>query len=175
MKRILVLLLVFSIYYSPAFAQFNTVSCSVNEIMVETKDKEDCKKIGGDALINYMFVINFDNGSYKNGKLRLNGNGTSNVIYFTDRPERESGHMSVKKFKSIWSKGINSFSSDPPNATLSAIIKGIDSNSIMVISNPVIDKNSIIFDVEISEGTPPASFNTGGLFIDSLILGAGIR
>ena len=175
MLKVLFAMLILCLFTSPAFAEFNTVSCSVNEILVETKNKEDCKKIGGEALKNYMFVINFDNGSYKDGKLRLNGNGTSNVIYFTDRPDRESGHMSVKKFKSIWTKGINSFSSDPPNATLSVIINAEDSNSVMVISNPAIDKNSIIFDVEVSEGTPPASFNTGGLFIDPLELGNGFR
>ena len=83
-------------------------------------------------------------------------------------PERESGHMSVKKFKSIWTKGINSFKSDPPNATLSVISEGKDKNSVMVISNPKIIKNSIVFDVKKIEGEPPASFNTGGLFIDSL-------
>ena len=57
MLKLLVLLLVISIYISPASAEFNTVTCNINEVIVETKDKEDCKKIGGEALKNYMFVI----------------------------------------------------------------------------------------------------------------------
>lgn len=175
MKKLILLSVFLYILTSPAFATLSTVSCKVKNVVVETKDSKDCKAIGGEAIKNYMFVINFDNGSYKDGKLRLNGNGISNVIYFTDRPDRESGHMSVKKFKSIWTKGINSFKSDPPNATLSAIFQEKDLNSVMVISNPRIDNNSIIFDVEISEGTPPATFNTGGLFIDPVLLASGIR
>jgi len=168
MSKLIILSLLLILPASQSFAQFNSISCQVNDIVVETKSKKDCKTIGGEALKNYMFVINFDSGSYKDGKLRLNGNGTSNVIYFTDRPDRDSGHMGVKKFKSIWTKGINSFKSDPPNATLSVIVEGKDSNSIMVLSHPEIDHNSIEFDVKKIEGVPPASFNTGGLFIDPL-------
>jgi len=168
MLRLFIPLVFFIIFTSTAFAQFNTVSCNVKNILVETKNSEDCKNIGGVELRNYLFVINFDTGTFDNGKLRLNGNGTSNVIYFTDRPERESGHMSVKKFRSIWTKGINSFNSDPPNAILSVISEGKDKNSVMIISNPKIIQNSIEFDVKKIEGEPPATFNTGGLFIDSL-------
>jgi len=170
MLRLLVPLIIFSVCTSPAFAEFNTVSCNVNNILVETKNSGDCKNIGGEALKNYMFVINFDTGSFEKGKLRLNGNGTSNVIYFTDRPERKSGHMSVIKFKSIWARGINSFKSDPPNATLSVIVGGKDKNSVMVISNPEIYQNSIEFDVIKIDGEPPSAFKTGGLFIDPLQL-----
>ena len=168
MLRLLVPLIIFCVCTSQAFAEFNTVSCNVNNILVETKNSEDCKNIGGVALKNYMFVINFDTGSFENGKLRLNGNGTSNVIYFTDRPERESGHMSVKKFKSRGARGINSGKSDTPNATLSVIVGGKDKNSIMVISNPEIYQNSIEFDVIKIDGEPPSAFKTGGLFIDPL-------
>lgn len=168
MLRLLIPLIICFACTSSAFAKFNTVSCKVNNILVETKNNEDCKNIGGVALKNYLFVINFDTGTFEKGKLRLNGNGTSNVIYFTDRPERESGHMSVKKFKSIWTRGINSFKSDPPNATLSVISGGKDKNSVMVISNPEIIQDSIEFNVKVIEGKPPATFNTGGLFIDSL-------
>ena len=168
MLRLILTLIIFTVCTSSAFAEFNTVSCNVKNILVETKNSEDCKNIGGVELRNYLFVINFDTGSFENGKLRLNGNGTSNVIYFTDRPERESGHMSVKKFRSIWTKGINSFKSDPPNATLSVVSEGNDKYSVMVISNPKIFQNSIEFDVKKIEGEPPAAFKTGGLFIDSL-------
>jgi len=171
MLRLFIPLIIFMFFTPIAFAEFNTVTCNVKNIQVETKNTEDCKNIGGVPIKNYMFVINFDTGSFENGKLRLNGNGTSNVIFFTDRPDRESGHMSVKKFKSIWTKGINSFNSDPPNATLSVIFGGKDKNSTMIISNPEIIQNSIVFDVTKIEGEPPASFNTGGLFIDPTGLG----
>ena len=176
MLKVLLAVLIFNVCVSPVFADSNSISCDVNGITVDTKNKKDCKTIGGNVIKDYMFVINFDTGSYSEGKLRLNGNGTSNVIYFTDRPDRESGHMGVKKFHSIWNKGKNSFKSDPPNATLSVVEKGKDSNSVITISNPVLIGNSIEFDVVQIEGVPPGQFNTGGLFIDGFgYVAAGLR
>lgn len=40
------------------------------------------------------------------------------VIYFSDRPNRVSGNMSLEKFVQQWSKGKDSFKDDPPNAEL---------------------------------------------------------
>ena len=67
---------------------------------------------------NYLFVINFDNGTFADGKLTLNGNAQSNVIYFSDKPLVESGHMGIKKFVSIRGQGEQNFNSIPPNSTL---------------------------------------------------------
>jgi len=119
MKKILFSLFILALSASYSLGENARVYCKVKDITVETKSEEDCKKIGGRTLRSCLFVINFDNGSFDGKKLKLNGNGTSNVIYFTDRPDREAGHMGVKKFKCIWTRGINSFKSDPPNATLS--------------------------------------------------------
>ena len=40
------------------------------------------------------------------------------IIWFTDRPERQSGRMTPEKFVEAWHKGADSFDSDPPNAVL---------------------------------------------------------
>ncbi|MGI9554318.1 MAG: hypothetical protein ACR2NC_05275 [Thermodesulfobacteriota bacterium] len=168
MKKLLLILFILTLSSTYSYGQETGVSCIIEDVRVEAKSEEDCKKIGGSTLRAYLFVINFDTGTFDGKKLRLNGNGSSNVIYFTDRPDREAGHMSVKKFKSIWTKGINSFNSDPPNATLSVIEKGKDSNSVMILKKPAIEENSIIFDVKLIEGSPPEKFDTGGLFIDSI-------
>jgi len=116
---------------------------------------------------NYLFVINFDNGTYADGKLTLNGNGQSNVIYFSDKPEVESGHMGIKKFVSIWGEGEQNFNSIPPNSTLSIIKDEVESNSVFIISNPKIDGTSIVFDAELVQGKPTAKFEAGGLFLDT--------
>lgn len=117
----------------------------------------------------YLFVINFDSGSYSENKLTLNGNGQSNVIYFLDRANIGAGHMGINKFKSLWKKGSNSFQSDPPEATLSLFIEGKQVDSVMTLSNPAVDGNSIIFEVDLTKGSvaPPSEFKTGGLFIDA--------
>jgi len=116
---------------------------------------------------NYLFVINFDNGTYADGKLMLNGNGQSNVIYFSDKPEVEAGHMGIKKFVSIWGEGEQNFNSIPPNSTLSIIKDEVENNSVFILSNPKIDGTFIIFDAELVEGKPTAKFEAGGLFIDT--------
>lgn len=116
---------------------------------------------------NYLFVINFDNGTYKDGKLTLNGNGQSNVIYFSDKPEVESGHMGIKKFVAIWSEGEQNFNTIPPNSTLSIIKDEVENNSVFIISNPKIEGAAIMFDAELVSGKPTTEFEAGGLFLDT--------
>lgn len=116
---------------------------------------------------DYLFVINFDKGTYEKGKLALNGNGQSNVIYFSERPEVEAGHMGIKKFVSIWDQGEENFNSTPPNCTLSVIKDEVETNSVFILSNPKVDGTAIIFDAELVSGKPAPKFEAGGLFIDT--------
>jgi len=167
MKKLILVFFIYTVSVSYGYPAINGVACKVNDITVETKTVDDCKAIGGKALDNYLFVINFDNGSFDGKRIQLNGNGKSNAIYFTDRPERKAGHMGVKKFKSIWTQGINSFKSNPPNATLSLVVNGEDSDSVMTLLNPKVKNSSLLFDVKLIHGSIPEKFNTGGLFIDN--------
>ena len=118
---------------------------------------------------NYLFVVNFDNGTYADGKLTLNGNGQSNVIYFSDKPQLESGHMGIKKFVSIWGEGEQNFNTIPPNSTLSIIKDEVENNTVFILSKPEINGAAIIFDAELVEGKPTAKFEAGGLFLDTKI------
>jgi len=116
---------------------------------------------------NYLFVINFDNGTYAGGKLTLNGNGQSNVIYFSDKPQVESGHMGIKKFVTIWGEGEQNFNSIPPNCTLSIIKDEVENNSVFILSNPEVNGTAITFDAELVQGKSAAKFEAGGLFLDT--------
>ncbi|MGB2691773.1 MAG: hypothetical protein WBB48_11730 [Thermodesulfobacteriota bacterium] len=116
---------------------------------------------------NYLFVINFDNGTYADGKLTLNGNGQSNVIYFSDKPLVESGHMGIKKFVTIWGEGEQNFNTIPPNSTLSIIKDEVETNSVFIISNPKVEGAAITFEAELVSGKPTAKFEAGGLFLDT--------
>jgi hypothetical protein len=119
------------------------------------------------AVPNYLFVINFDNGTYAKGKLTLNGNGQSNVIYFSDKPQVQSGHMGIKKFVTNWGEREQNFNSIPPNSTLSIIKDDVETNSVFVLSNPKVDSASIIFDAELVKGKSNSKFEAGGLFLDT--------
>ena len=167
MRILLTAFLIFAAFSYGSTAN-GSLTCMVNDIRVNANSYEDCSAIGGKAESKYQFVINFDTGSFDGKKLQLNGNGTSNVIYFSDSPQIKAGHMSVQKFTSLWNEEIKSFKSDPPGAKLSLVIEGKDSNSMMTLSNPEIEEGSIIFDVTLTQGTPPEIFNTGGLFINLL-------
>ena len=69
----------------------------------------------------FLYVLSATSGSFEGDTLTLRD--VPLVIYFSDRPNRIAGHMSLKKFVKLWGKGKNSFKKDPPNATLSIFNK----------------------------------------------------
>ncbi len=89
------------------------------------------------------------------------------MIYFSDKPVVESGHMGIKKFVEIWGEGEQNFNSIPPNSTLSIIKDEVENNSVFILSNPKVDGTSIVFDVELVKGKPESKFDAGGLFLDT--------
>jgi hypothetical protein len=112
----------------------------------------------------YLFVISGTSGSLKGDTLTLNG--VPNVIYFSDRPARKAGHLSLEKFVESWNKGSDSFKADPPNATLSILGK-VDEMNVVVELKSVEQKNgSVVFRVAVLEGMSPESFKMSSLFID---------
>jgi hypothetical protein len=54
------------------------------------------------------------------GKLTLEGVSPVTVM-FSDRPERIAANMKTAAFIPFWSKGKDSFLSDPPNADISLL------------------------------------------------------
>jgi hypothetical protein len=56
--------------------------------------------------------------TYSDGQLTLNGIAPT-TLYFSDRPQRITGHVPTEEFFDSWGEGENSFASDPPNAVLS--------------------------------------------------------
>ncbi|TDI99293.1 MAG: hypothetical protein E2O70_07915 [Candidatus Dadabacteria bacterium] len=120
----------------------------------------------------YLFVISGTSGSLDGDTLTLNG--VPNVIYFSDRPNRIAGHMSVSKFLEWWDKGSDSFKADPPNATLSVLKKDGDNNVVVELISVVQKSGSVIFKVAVLEGTIPEGFRTTSLFIDVVVPRNGV-
>ena len=112
----------------------------------------------------YLFVISGTSGSLDGDTLTLNG--VPNVLYFSDRPARKAGQLSVSEFIEMWDKGVDSFKADPPNTTL-AVLKEDGAKDVVVELISVVQKSdSVIFKVAVLEGTIPESFRTTSLFID---------
>jgi hypothetical protein len=126
---------------------------------------DDSKKPG------YLFVISGSSGSLEGDTLTLNG--VPNVVYFTDRPARKAGHMSVTKLIDIWQNGPESLKSDPPNAVLSILSENGNKNITVELQNPSAEGNIIKFKIKKLQGTAPKEFKESSLFIDPAENGMG--
>ena len=119
---------------------------------------DDSKKPG------YLFVISGTSGSLKGDTLTLNG--VPNVLYFSDRPDRVAGHLSLEKFLELWNMGVNSYKADPPNATRSVLKKDGAKNTVVELMSVEQKSGSVVFTVAVLEGTIPGHFKAGSIFID---------
>ncbi|NCO74041.1 MAG: hypothetical protein GW795_02385 [Cyanobacteria bacterium] len=155
-----------------------TLTVSVGNLIsnksVDAKPAPETKEVSDPVQL--LFVQNSVKGSY-DGK-RLNLNGVGSTIFFSDRPERISGHVQNSEFISHWDEGSDNFASNPPNATLSIFgEKGV--NSVVIeLTNPKLENNNISYQVKVLQGQLPANFQESSLFIDILgrwrMYGAGV-
>ena len=118
----------------------------------------------------YLFVISGTSGSLKGDTLTLNG--VPNVIYFSDRPNRIAGHLSLLEFIEMWDKGVDSFKADPPNATLSVLTKDGAKNVVVELMSVEQKRGSVVFKVVVPDGRLPVSFEASSLYMDVSYPGA---
>jgi len=116
----------------------------------------------------YLFVISGTSGSLDGDTLTLNG--VPNVIYFSDRPNRIAGHMSLSEFIEMWNKGSDSFKADPPNATLSILTKEVVKNVVVELISVEQKSGSVVFKLAVLEGSITGHFHEGTLFIDKGVM-----
>lgn len=100
------------------------------------------------------------------------------TIYFSDRPDRITGHLKMADYLEEWTAkaGKDNFGGDPPNAALSVYEPGKPNNTLVVveISDPQIDGSDLIYSYKLLEGRLPAGGGATTLFIDSLGVGGGV-
>lgn len=91
------------------------------------------------------------------------------TLFFTDRPERIAGYLSFDEFINEVSAGSDSFADDPPNATLVSLEGDEFVDVVLVLTEaPALDDGNLIFSVQVTQGTPPASSGPAALFIDTV-------
>jgi len=93
--------------------------------------------------------------------------GVPAVVYFSDRPYRIAGHMSVREFVELWREGTDDYEVDPPNATLSILEEDGAIDIVVELTNPLLIENGVTFEIEILDGDIPVSLDSSTLFIDS--------
>src|SRR5262245_17172418 len=116
--------------------------------------------------VELLFVQNATSGSFDGTTLTLRDVGPT--LFFSDRPERIAGQVGTSDFVGHWTKGADNFAASPPNATLSVFGAKEVSSSVVVLTNPKLDRNTLSYTVKVLEGKPPASFKEASLFIDIL-------
>ena len=124
-----------------------------------------------------MFVQTAEDLKADDKTLRLVNIGQQ-TLYFSDRPVRIAGHLSMPAYLDEWKAGAgpDNFANDPPNATLSVYEGGQAENTLAVveISHPVIEGKDLVYKYKLIEGTMPKADGATALFIDWIGVGGGV-
>lgn len=112
---------------------------------------------------SYLYVASAPSGSLKGDILTLNG--VPNIVYFSDRPARTAGHLSIEKFIASWSEANEPSNENPPNAVLS-VLDNTSQNFVVEILSVESKNDSMSFKVKELQGEIPDSFEGASLFID---------
>ena len=119
--------------------------------------------------VQYLYVMSAESGSFDGEKLTLNG--VPNVIYFSDRPNRIAGHISLKEFVETWGKGSDSFKADPPNATLSIFDESGSKDVVIELKEAELKGDLLKFEIRIIQGELPKDLDVSSLFVDVVSIG----
>lgn len=117
------------------------------------------------GAVQLMFVQSAKGVAFEGNKMTLKGVSPS-TIFFADRPERITGHLTLPAFLKEWDAGKDSFKADPPNATLSIFSDNKVDYVVVELMNPVMSGEDLTYEVRVLQGTPPAKGGISSLFID---------
>jgi hypothetical protein len=127
--------------------------------------------------VQLMFVQTAEDLKVEGNTLRLVHVGQQ-TLYFSDRPVRIAGHLTMPAYMDEWKAGAgpDNFGRNPPNATLSVYEQGRPENTLVVveITNPVINGSDLIYNYRLINGTMPKAGGATALFIDWIGIGGGV-
>lgn len=129
------------------------------------KHKKNMEPIVNAKEIEALFVQTASGMAYHDGKLTLHDLAPT-TLFFSDRPDRVTGHISSEEFVESWSKGPDSFASNPPNAVLSVFHPDGVSDVVVELTQPKLWKGQLSYAVTILDGEMPANGGPNSLFID---------
>ena len=131
---------------------------------MEAKHK-DVKSVTEADEIEALFVQTSHGMSYQDGRLFLHTLAPT-TLFFSDRPDRVTGHISSQEFVDTWDKGPDNFASNPPNAVLSIFHTDMVSDIVVELTEPALTGNQLSYTVTILDGEMPAEGGPSALFID---------
>jgi hypothetical protein len=121
----------------------------------------------GGQEVEFLFVQSAKSLSFDKAANKVTLEGISpQTVFFSDRPDRIAGNMTTAAFVPFWSKGTDSFKSNPPNADIS-ILEGKELRQVVaVLENPQLQGDNLTYTVKILQGDMPAKGNDVSVFID---------
>ncbi len=128
-------------------------------------EHKDVKSVMEADEIEALFVQTSHGMSFENGKLTLHALAPT-TLFFSDRPDRVTGHVTSQEFVDSWDQGPDSFESNPPNAVLSIFHPDMVSDIVVELMDPVLTGSQLTYTVDILDGEMPASGGPSALFID---------
>jgi hypothetical protein len=130
------------------------------------------KTIGqtGPDIVPSLIVLNARGASLQSGKLTLNGVAPNSIV-FADRPVRAAGHALTTHLLEEWSpsnQSDESFTKDPPNATISVFNTDGSKirDAVVVLKTAKLEGDKLTFDVDVLEGELTGGDGPAALFID---------
>jgi hypothetical protein len=120
----------------------------------------------GEGSVSILFVQTSKGVAFDKGTMTLKGVSPS-TVFFSDRPNRIAGHLPTSHFLKVWDEGKDNFKNDPPNANVTILGKTEGAtNVVLELSNPRLKGEDLIYDVQVLDGTPPATGDATAVFID---------
>ena len=116
--------------------------------------------------VTWLFIQNASAMQFDGETLTLTGLMPT-VTAFSDRPDRLAVPIHAQDFVALWAAGADDFAHDPPNAGLSVIVDGKLETAIVELNRPVLQGDTIHYDVTILEGPVPQRGEVASLFVDA--------
>ena len=117
-------------------------------------------------IVPSLFVINSRGATLQGDTLTLTGVMPHSII-FADRPVRSAGHQLTSDIIADWGAGDDSFTKNPPNATISVFSKdGTVKDAVVVLKSPKLEGEKLSFNVQVLEGDLAGGDGGAALFID---------
>ncbi len=117
-------------------------------------------------IVPSLFVLNSRGATLQGDTLTLTGVMPQSII-FADRPVRSAGHQLTADVIADWGTGDDSFTKNPPNATVSVFSKdGSVKDAVVVLKNPKLEGDKLTFSVQTLEGDLNGGDGAAALFID---------
>src|ERR1044072_3972546 len=131
------------------------------------------QKVIGQArpdIVPSLIVMNSRGASLQGGKLTLTGI-SPNAVISADRPVRAAGHALTAHLLEEWAPGneeSDSFTKDPPNATVSAFSKDASAirDAVVTLKSAKLEGDKLTFDVNVLEGDLTGADGPASVFID---------